>query len=44
MELIISLALGAWIFIGGWVSYKSMKKEQENKPANTDKVEGGDAQ
>lgn len=28
MELIISLALGAWIFIGGWISYKSIKKEQ----------------
>ena len=27
MELIISIALGAWIAIGGWLSYRSIKKE-----------------
>lgn len=31
MELVISLALGLWIFIGGWVSYKSLKNEYDNK-------------
>ncbi len=43
MELVISLALGMWIFIGGWVSYKSMKKEQESIPAIADET-GGDKQ
>lgn len=27
MELIISVALGAWISIGGWVAYKALKEE-----------------
>jgi hypothetical protein len=27
MELIISIVLGVWIAIGGWVSYKSLKRE-----------------
>ena len=27
MELVISLALGAWISIGGWLAYKNLKKE-----------------
>ena len=27
MELIIAVALGAWITIGGWLSYRSIKKE-----------------
>ena len=27
MELIISIVLGVWIAIGGWVSYKRLKRE-----------------
>ena len=27
MELIISIALGVWISIGGWLAYRSIKKE-----------------
>lgn len=27
MELVISIALGAWISLGGWLAYKSFKKE-----------------
>lgn len=27
MELVISIALGAWIAFGGWISYRSIKKE-----------------
>lgn len=27
MELVISLALGAWISLGGWLAYRSLKKE-----------------
>ena len=27
MEWIISIALGAWIAFGGWISYRSIKKE-----------------
>lgn len=31
MELVISIALGTWISIGGWLAYKSLKKEYANK-------------
>lgn len=31
MELIIAIALGAWISIGGWLAYKNLKKEYTNK-------------
>ena len=31
MELVISIALGLWIFIGGWISYKTLKKEYNPK-------------
>lgn len=27
MELMITLFLGGWIFIGGYLSYRSIKKE-----------------
>ena len=27
MELVISIALGAWIAFGGWISYRSIRKE-----------------
>ena len=27
MELVICVVLGAWISIGGWLAYKSLKKE-----------------
>ena len=27
MELIIAIALGAWISFGGWISYRSIKKD-----------------
>lgn len=27
MELVISIALGLWISFGGWISYKSIKRE-----------------
>lgn len=27
MELVISIALGVWISLGGWLAYKSLKKE-----------------
>lgn len=27
MEFVISIALGAWISFGGWLAYKSLKKE-----------------
>ena len=27
MELVISIALGAWISLGGWLAYKSLKNE-----------------
>lgn len=30
MELIISLALGAWISFGSWLAYKNLKKEYFN--------------
>ena len=31
MELVISIALGLWISLGGWLSYKSIKKEYTNE-------------
>lgn len=31
MELVISIALGIWISINGWISYKSLRKEYVNK-------------
>lgn len=34
MELVISLSLGLWIFIGGWISYKTLKKEYNTKGGN----------
>lgn len=36
MELVISIALGAWISLGGWLAYRSLKKEYTNK-GGTDK-------
>ncbi len=30
MELIISLLLGVWIALGGWISYKNIKKEYDS--------------
>lgn len=30
MELVISIALGAWISLGGWLAYRSLKKEYNN--------------
>lgn len=30
MELIISIALGAWISLGGWLAYKSLKNEYDS--------------
>lgn len=31
MELVISLALGLWISVGGWISYRSLKSEYSNE-------------
>ena len=31
MELVISILLGVWIAIGGWLGYKSVKKEYATK-------------
>ena len=31
MELVISIALGVWISVGGWLAYRSLKKEYTNK-------------
>lgn len=31
MELLVSLALGAWISYAGWLAYKNLKKEYEDK-------------
>ncbi len=31
MELLISIALGAWISFGGWLAYKSLKAEYTDK-------------
>lgn len=31
MELVISIALGAWISLGGWLAYKSLKKEYKDE-------------
>lgn len=31
MELIISIALGAWISLGGWLAYRHLKKEYADK-------------
>ncbi len=31
MEFVISLFLGTWIFIGGWLAYKNLKKDYFNK-------------
>lgn len=28
-ELVIGIALGAWISFGGWLAYRSLKKEYE---------------
>lgn len=30
MELVVSIALGAWISLGGWLSYKSLKNEYDS--------------
>jgi type II secretory pathway component PulJ len=27
MELVISIVLGAWISVGGWLAYRSLEKE-----------------
>lgn len=37
MELVISIALGAWISFGGWLAYKSLKKEYEGDMSASDK-------
>ena len=31
MELVISIALGLWISIGGWLAYKSLIREYSDK-------------
>ena len=31
MEWVISVALGVWISIGGWLAYRSIKKEYSDK-------------
>lgn len=31
MELVISIALGIWVSIGGWLAYRCLKKEYSNK-------------
>lgn len=31
MELVITLFLGAWIAIGGWLGYRSIKNEYGNE-------------
>lgn len=31
MELIISICLGLWISIGGWLAYRGLKKEYTDK-------------
>ena len=31
MELVISIALGLWISVGGWLAYRSLKNEYTNK-------------
>lgn len=30
MELVISIALGIWISIGGWLAFKHINKEYAN--------------
>ncbi len=40
MELVIALALGAWIAFGGWISYRSIKKEFSNPADQGGKEEG----
>ena len=37
MELVISIALGVWISIGGWLAFKSLKKEYEGDMIASDK-------
>lgn len=37
-ELVISIALGVWITIGGWLAYKSLKKEYEGDKESSDKA------
>ena len=39
LELVISIALGIWILIGGWLAFKSLKKEYE-EDANPSRKEG----
>ena len=34
MELVIAVALGAWIAFGGWISYRSIKKEFQGHNAD----------
>lgn len=31
MELVISIVLGAWIAVGGWLAYRNLKNEYANK-------------
>ena len=31
MELVISIALGVWIAVGGWVAYRSIRKEYDDQ-------------
>ena len=31
MEAVISIALGVWISAGGWIAYRSLKKEFANR-------------
>ena len=37
MELVISIALGIWISLGGWLAYQSLKKEYRGDVATSDK-------
>lgn len=40
MELVICVALGAWISFGGWLAYKSLKKDYNFGDNPSDKEEG----
>lgn len=31
MELVISIILGVWISVGGWLSYRNLKKEYDGE-------------
>lgn len=37
MELVICIALGIWISFGGWLSYRSLKKEYDSRKQTEDR-------